>query len=56
MNRSIVGRHFELTEPIKAYANSAIDSLDKYHLDIISAATLVSGEEKNGKKGSSLYK
>lgn len=51
MNRSIVGRHFELTEPIKAYANSAIDSLDKYHLDIISAATLVSGEEKNGKKG-----
>ncbi len=51
MNRSIVGRHFELTEPIKAYANSAIDSLDKYNLDIISATTLVSGEEKNGKKG-----
>ncbi|MBN2721932.1 MAG: ribosome-associated translation inhibitor RaiA [Campylobacterales bacterium] len=51
MNRSIVGRHFELTEPIKAYANNAIDSLDIYNLDIISATTLVSGEEKNGKKG-----
>ncbi|MDD5406819.1 MAG: ribosome-associated translation inhibitor RaiA [Sulfurovaceae bacterium] len=51
MNRSIVGRHFELTEPIKAYASSAIDGLDKYNLDIISAATLISSEEKNGKKG-----
>jgi putative sigma-54 modulation protein len=51
MNRSIVGRHFELTDPIKSYADSAIDSLDKYNLDIISATTLVSSEEKNGKKG-----
>lgn len=51
MNRSIVGRHFELTDSIKDYANSAIDTLDKYNLDIISATTLVSSEEKNGKKG-----
>lgn len=51
MNRSITGRHFELTETIKAYANAAIDGLDKYNLDIISASTIISANEKNGKKG-----
>lgn len=51
MNKSITGRHFELTEPIKAYADSLIDSLEKYHLDIISANTVISANEKNGKKG-----
>ncbi|MEE8588009.1 MAG: ribosome-associated translation inhibitor RaiA [Sulfurimonadaceae bacterium] len=51
MNKSITGRHFELTEPIKAYADSAIDSLEKYHLDIISASTVISANEKQGKKG-----
>jgi len=51
MNKSITGRHFELTEPIKAYADAAIDSLNKYHLDIISANTVISANEKNGKKG-----
>ena len=51
MNKSITGRHFELTEPIKAYADSAIDSLDKYHLDIISASTVISANEKHGRKG-----
>ena len=51
MNKSITGRHFELTEPIKAYADSAIDSLEKYHLDIISASTVISANEKHGRKG-----
>ena len=51
MNKSITGRHFELTEAIKAYADAAIDSLEKYHLDIISANTVISANEKNGKKG-----
>ena len=51
MNKSITGRHFELTEPIKAYADEAIDSLEKYHLDIISASTVISANEKQGKKG-----
>ena len=51
MNKSITGRHFELTEPIKAYADTAIDSLEKYHLDIISASTIISANEKQGKKG-----
>ena len=51
MNKSITGRHFELTEPIKTYAEAAMDSLEKYHLDIISASTVISASEKNGKKG-----
>ena len=51
MNKQIVGRHFELTEPIKEYVNTAIDGLDKYNLDIISTMVIISGDEKNGKKG-----
>ena len=51
MNKSITGRHFEQTEPIKAYAEAAVDSLEKYHLDIISASTVISANEKQGKKG-----
>ena len=51
MNKSITGRHFELTDTIKAYADTAIEGLKKYHLDIISASTVISANEKNGKKG-----
>jgi len=51
MNKSITGRHFELTETIKAYADAAVEGLNKYHLDIISANTIISANEKNGKKG-----
>jgi len=51
MIRSITGRHFELTESIKSYADTAVEGLNKYHLDIISANTVISANEKNGKKG-----
>jgi len=51
MNRSITGRHFELTDAIKAYADAAIEGLKKYNLDIISASTVISANEKHGKKG-----
>lgn len=51
MNKSITGRHFELTDAIKSYADAAVDGLGKYHLDIISANTVISANEKNGKKG-----
>ena len=51
MNKSITGRHFELTDTIKAYADAAVEGLKKYHLDIISASTVISANEKNGKKG-----
>jgi putative sigma-54 modulation protein len=51
MNRSITGRHVELTEPIKNYIEAALDGFDKYNLDIISANVIISGDTKNGKKG-----
>jgi len=51
MNKSITGRHFELTEPIKNYADDALNGISKYNLDIISASTTISADEKNGKKG-----
>lgn len=51
MNKSITGRHFELTEAIKAYADAAMEGLKKYNLDIISTSTVISANEKNGKKG-----
>ena len=54
MNRSIVGRQFELTEPIKEYINGALDGLDKYNLEIISATVIISGDTRNGKKGFSV--
>jgi putative sigma-54 modulation protein len=51
MNTSIVGKQFDLTDPIKAYIESAVDALGKYNLDIISVRTVISADEKNGKKG-----
>ncbi len=54
MNVSIVGKQFELTAPIKEYIDNAIDSLNKYNLDIISARTVISADEKKGKKGFSV--
>ena len=48
MKRSITGRHFDLTEPIKNYVESAIDVLDKYNLDITTANTVLSKSEKKG--------
>ena len=51
MNKHIVGRHFDLTDPIKDYAEAAIDGLRKYNLEIISVTTLISADEKGGKKG-----
>jgi len=50
MNTSIVGRHIELTEPIKEYINSSVDVFKKYNLDIISVNSIISQESKNGKK------
>jgi len=50
MNTSIVGRHIDLTEPIKEYINSSIEVFKKYNLDIISVNSIISQDEKNGKK------
>lgn len=51
MNFSIVGKQFNLTEPIKEYISKVVNSLTKYNLDIISIKALVSADEKKGKKG-----
>jgi len=51
MNISIVGRHFELTDPIKEHIITLLLSLDKYQMDIIDTKAIVTGDEKNGKKG-----
>ncbi len=48
MKRSITGRHFDLTEAIKNYAEAAVDVLDKYNLDITTANTVISKSEKKG--------
>ena len=50
MNTSIVGRHIELTDSIKDYINSSIEAFRKYNLDIISVNSIISQDEKHGKK------
>ena len=54
MNLSIVGKQFDLTDPIKQHIENAFDALCKYGLDIISGRCVVSADEKNGKKGFSV--
>ena len=41
MNTSITGRHLDLTKGMKDSALSAIESLKKYNLDIISANVII---------------
>jgi putative sigma-54 modulation protein len=54
MNLSIAGKQFVLTDPIKNYIEEAVDALNKYNLDIISARVIISADEKSGKKGFSV--
>jgi len=48
MNINITARHFDMTDSIKIHANSAISSLEKYNLDIISINVIIT--EENHKK------
>lgn len=48
MNTSLVGRQLELTDAMKAHIQSAIETLKKYNLDIISVRVVVSPDEKKG--------
>lgn len=52
MNISITGRHLELTDAIKAHVSSSIESLNKYHMDIISVNVVASTQTKKGKEHS----
>ncbi len=49
MNTSIVGRHVTLTDELKGYIDSTIDSFKKYNLDMISVNAIISKEQKHGK-------
>lgn len=50
MNTSIFGRHIKLTDAIKDYINSSVETFEKYNLDIISVTSTISADEKQGKK------
>lgn len=49
MNISLVGRHIELSDAIKDHLMHSIDTLSKYHLDLISVNAVASSNER--KKG-----
>ncbi|OHE05259.1 MAG: ribosomal subunit interface protein, partial [Sulfurimonas sp. RIFCSPLOWO2_12_FULL_36_74] len=50
MNISLTGRHLELTEPIKAHMTTSIETLSKYHMDIISVNVIATSQTKKGKE------
>jgi putative sigma-54 modulation protein len=52
MNISLVGRHIELSDAIKEHLMHSIDTLTKFHLDIISVNAVASMNER--KKGVSV--
>jgi putative sigma-54 modulation protein len=54
MNISLVGRHVELTDAIKQHLNNSIETLKKFHLDIISVTVVASANERKGKVGISV--
>ncbi len=54
MNISLVGRHVELTDTIKEHLHNSIATLEKFRLDIISIAAVISLEERKGKHGTSV--
>lgn len=49
MNISLVGRHIDLSDSVKTHMMNSIDTLEKYHLDIISVNAVASMNER--KKG-----
>ncbi len=48
MNISLVGRHIELSDAIKDHLMHSIDTLSKYHLDLISVNAVASSNERKG--------
>jgi len=47
MNISIVGKHLDLTDGMKASINSVVDSIQKYNLDIIAVKVIVDQNKKS---------
>jgi putative sigma-54 modulation protein len=52
MNISLTGRHLELTDGIKAHMNTSIETLSKFHMDIISVNVIATAQTKKGKEHS----
>jgi putative sigma-54 modulation protein len=50
MNLSIVGRHIDLTDGIKEAIENGVESLKKYHMNVISIKAVISEENKKHKK------
>ena len=46
MNVSIVGRHIDITDGMKASINAVIEDIQKYNLDIISSKVIVEQNKK----------
>ncbi|MEA2073391.1 MAG: ribosome-associated translation inhibitor RaiA [Campylobacterota bacterium] len=52
MNISLTGRQLELTDAIKAHMTTSIETLSKFHMDIISVNIVASAQTKKGKEHS----
>lgn len=52
MNISLTGRHLELTDAIKTHMTTAIETLSKFHMDIISVNVIASTQTKKSKEHS----
>lgn len=50
MNISLTGRQLDLTDAIKAHMNTSIETLNKFHMDIISVNVVASAQTKKGKE------
>ena len=52
MNISLTGRGVDLTDAIKEHMNASIETLGKFHMDIISVSVIASSQSKKGKEHS----
>ena len=52
MNISLTGRGVDLTDAIKEHMNASIETLGKFHMDIISVSLIASSQSKKGKEHS----
>lgn len=52
MNISITGRGIDLTDAIKEHVTTSIETLSKFHMDIISVNVIASAQTKKGKEHS----
>jgi len=54
MNISLTGRGVDLTDAIKEHMTTSIETLSKFHMDIISVNVIASAQTKKGKEHSAV--